>query len=92
MRKPISGTLKGNDRYEGYAVDLIEKLSELSNFKYEFTIQADGANGLLMDCPNGTKACWDGMVGKIMDEVSHALRADSFLICKYIVLKTIGSP
>lgn len=69
MRKKSANKLEGNDRYEGYAVDLIKELSQLSNFKYEFIVQEDGANGQLVNCPNGTKSCWDGMVGKVYHNV-----------------------
>ena len=42
-------TLVGNDRFEGYVVDLCEKLSKLVNFTYEFSLVKDnkfGAKGL----------------------------------------------
>lgn len=31
----------GNDRYEGYCVDLAEKLAELLNITYEFRLVKD---------------------------------------------------
>lgn len=69
MRKNSANKLEGNDRYEGFAVDLIKELSLLSGFKYNLIIQEDGANGQLINCPNKTKACWDGMVGKVYHKV-----------------------
>lgn len=43
-------TLTGNDRYEGYCVDLAELLSKIVNFTYEFSLVKDnkfGAKGTL---------------------------------------------
>jgi hypothetical protein len=37
--------LTGNDRYEGYCVDLTEKLSQLVNFTYELRIVKDKTFG-----------------------------------------------
>nr|WCF43354.1 chemosensory receptor iGluR6 [Spodoptera frugiperda] len=34
-------TLEGNDRYEGFTIDLIEKLSEILGFSYEFEVEQD---------------------------------------------------
>ena len=44
-------TFTGNDRFEGYVVDLCEKLSKLINFTYEFTLVKDnkfGAKGFFL--------------------------------------------
>jgi hypothetical protein len=38
-------TLTGNDRFEGYVVDLCEKLSKLINFTYEFSLVKDNQFG-----------------------------------------------
>ena len=35
----------GNDRFEGYCVDLVEKLSQVVNFTYELRIVKDGKFG-----------------------------------------------
>jgi hypothetical protein len=44
-------TLTGNDRYEGYCVDLAELLSKIVNFTYEFSLVKDnkfGAKGIFI--------------------------------------------
>ena len=44
-------TLTGNDRYEGYCVDLADHLSKIVNFTYEFSLVKDnkfGAKGILL--------------------------------------------
>ncbi len=70
MQKRSPNKLEGNDRYEGYAVDLIHELSLLSNFKYEILVQEDGANGQKNGTfPNGT-SIWDGMMGALLSHVS----------------------
>ena len=38
-------TFTGNDRFEGYVVDLWEKLSKLVNFTYEFSLVKDNKFG-----------------------------------------------
>lgn len=86
MRKNSANKLEGNDRYEGYAVDLIKELSQLSNFKYKFTVQEDGANGQLVNCPNGSKLCWDGMMGKVYHGVSSKFNC---IPCGYVPIHLI---
>ena len=34
MLKEDSGTLVGNDRYEGYSVDLVDAISQILGFNY----------------------------------------------------------
>uniref|UniRef100_A0AC34RF31 Uncharacterized protein n=1 Tax=Panagrolaimus sp. JU765 TaxID=591449 RepID=A0AC34RF31_9BILA len=48
--------------YEGFCIDLLNRLSEDLNFEYKLTIVADGRYG---DRINGTKE-WDGMIGEIL--------------------------
>lgn len=58
MLKLSSNTLKGNDRYEGFGIDLIKELSEMSGFNYTFIIQEDSNSGYKDD---KTKK-WSGMI------------------------------
>ena len=46
----------GNDRFEGYAMDLVQELSRLLHFKYEFRLVKDSSYG--RPDANGT---WNGM-------------------------------
>ncbi|KAE9549807.1 hypothetical protein FO519_006988 [Halicephalobus sp. NKZ332] len=48
--------------FEGFCVDLLNKLSEDLNFDYQISIVADGKYG---DRINGTKE-WDGMIGEVL--------------------------
>jgi hypothetical protein len=36
LKKENAQNLVGNDRYEGYCIDLLEKISKLANFTYGF--------------------------------------------------------
>lgn len=65
MLKETTTPLFGNDRYEGYCVDVIEKLAKMLGFNYTFTVQEDGANGNFNKATNK----WNGMIGEIVDGV-----------------------
>lgn len=64
--KLSSSTLEGNDRYEGFGIDLIKELSEMSGFNYTFKIQEDANSGHIDD---KTKK-WTGMIGEVINGVS----------------------
>lgn len=66
MLKQSTQKLEGNDRYEGYGIDLIKELSEMSGFNYTFIIQEDTNSGSI---DSKTKK-WDGMIGKVISGVS----------------------
>lgn len=42
----LEKNLTGNDRFEGYCVDLVEKLSQVVNFTYELRSVKDGKFGV----------------------------------------------
>lgn len=63
----------GNDRFEGYAVDLILELSQLLGFKYEFILQEDGHYGKLI---NNITNQWDGMINEVMSGRADIAIAD----------------
>lgn len=60
--KPINGhPLIGNDKYEGYCVDLARKVAHEVGFDYVFQMVKDGAYGSKL--PNDS---WNGMVGELI--------------------------
>ncbi|XP_043641530.1 glutamate receptor ionotropic, kainate 2 [Drosophila teissieri] len=61
MMKEDHENFRGKEKYEGYAVDLIIKLSELLEFDYEFML-VDG-NGKY----NPETKQWDGIIRKLID-------------------------
>ena len=65
-RKPPDdgSVLAGNERYEGYCVDLSQKLFEMLEMNYELRLVGDGKYGSRL--LNGT---WDGMVGELTSHV-----------------------
>lgn len=52
MLKDTSAGLTGNDRYEGFGIDIIDELSKLYGFNYEYIEQADGVYGELDNITN----------------------------------------
>ncbi|CAH1778408.1 unnamed protein product [Owenia fusiformis] len=54
----------GNDRYEGYCIELAAELAAHVGFKYEIIPVADEKYGAV---ENGT---WNGMVGELIDKVA----------------------
>lgn len=63
MLKESAIQLSGNDRFEGFGIDLIHELSLLLGFNYTFRIQEDGVYGSLV---NGQ---WNGMVKELLEHV-----------------------
>ncbi|XP_025421709.1 glutamate receptor ionotropic, kainate 3-like isoform X2 [Sipha flava] len=72
MVKLSSNTLEGNDRYEGFGIDLIKELSEMSGFNYTFIIQEDSNSGYKDE---KTKK-WSGMIGEVIDGRADLAVAD----------------
>lgn len=66
MLKKGSQKLKGNDRFEGFSVELIHELSEMIGFEYTFVVQEDKTYG----SQNAFTGEWSGMIRQIIDQVS----------------------
>ncbi len=65
LRKSVDNeTFNENDKYEGYCIDLLKKISKLANFTYEIKLVEDGFHGSLI---NGK---WNGMIGELVEKVS----------------------
>ena len=60
-------TLTGNDRFEGYCVDLLDLMAEQMNINYTIKPVADSKYGAPID---DTEKVWNGMVGELMRGVS----------------------
>lgn len=65
MLKESPEQLEGNNRYEGFGIELIDELAKMNEFNYTFEIQADGVYGSYDK--NTDK--WNGMMEKVMDGV-----------------------
>ena len=60
MLKESSSEIIGNDRYEGFMIDIIQKMSKILGFNYIFEVQIDEAYGSF----NNITKKWDGMLEK----------------------------
>ncbi len=67
MYKLSDRALTGNERYEGYAIELTQKLAELLHFKYEIKVVNDDKYG---GFDNVTQK-WNGMIKEILDGVRN---------------------
>ncbi|XP_077361990.1 glutamate receptor ionotropic, kainate 1-like isoform X1 [Festucalex cinctus] len=65
MYKKSDKDLVGNDRFEGYCLDLLKELSNILGFTYEVRLVADGKYGAQND-----KGEWNGMVRELIDHVA----------------------
>ncbi|XP_010075241.1 PREDICTED: glutamate receptor ionotropic, kainate 2-like [Pterocles gutturalis] len=63
MFKKSDKPLYGNDRFEGYCIDLLKELSTILGFSYEIRLVEDGKYGAQEDA-NGQ---WNGMVRELID-------------------------
>ncbi|CAM1305345.1 Uncharacterised protein g4013 [Pycnogonum litorale] len=63
MEKESSTKLIGNDRFEGYCIDVIDAISRILKFKYEIHINEDRKPGTM---DKVTKK-WDGMMGELLN-------------------------
>ncbi|XP_057409849.1 glutamate receptor ionotropic, kainate 4 isoform X2 [Balaenoptera acutorostrata] len=62
MLKGNHQEMEGNDRYEGFCVDMLKELAEILRFNYKIRLVGDGVYGVPE--ANGT---WTGMVGELID-------------------------
>lgn len=65
MFRKSDRTLYGNDRFEGYCIDLLKELAHILGFSYEIRLVEDGKYGAQDD-----KGQWNGMVKELIDHVS----------------------
>ncbi|KAJ8927384.1 hypothetical protein NQ314_020159 [Rhamnusium bicolor] len=63
MMKETHETLTGNDRFEGFGIDLIQKLSEMEGFNYTFILREDKKNG----AKDPVTGRWSGMIGDLLE-------------------------
>ncbi|KAI4498716.1 hypothetical protein M0802_006183 [Mischocyttarus mexicanus] len=63
MVKESATMLSGNERYEGFGIDIIEELSKSLGFNYTFEVQIDSVYGSYIN----KTGKWSGMLGKIIE-------------------------
>lgn len=69
MLKDTSTGLSGNDRYEGFGIDIVDELAQMYGFKYELILQEDGVYGEKF--PDSDD--WNGMIGEVKAGVSSII-------------------
>lgn len=72
MLKNDTETLFGNDRYEGYNVDLIQEISKILGFNYTIKLVEDGQYGSY----NKETGEWSGMIGELQSQKADLVVAD----------------
>lgn len=68
MFKKSDKPLYGNDRFEGFCIDLLKELSGILGFRYEVRLVEDGKYGV----PDESTGEWNGMIRELIDHVSPA--------------------
>lgn len=69
MFKKSDKPLHGNDRFEGYCIDLLRELANILGFIYEVRLVEDGKYGAQEE----STGQWNGLVRELMDHVSCIL-------------------
>ena len=65
MYKKTEQTLAGNDKYEGFCIDLLYEIAQKVGFKYEIVMVPDDKYGT----NNKETGEWNGMVGELLYKV-----------------------
>uniref|UniRef100_T1H2M0 Ionotropic glutamate receptor L-glutamate and glycine-binding domain-containing protein n=1 Tax=Megaselia scalaris TaxID=36166 RepID=T1H2M0_MEGSC len=60
---PEGTTYEGNERYEGYSMDLIDAIAKQLGFKYVFKMARDGKYGGW----DAEKKSWNGLIKELLD-------------------------
>nr|CAG4645346.1 EOG090X00ST [Lynceus sp. MCZ IZ 141354] len=72
MLKESSEMLVGNDRFEGFGMDIVDEISKLLGFNYTVRLVADGKWGNI-DQHTGE---WNGMIRELLDKKADMAIAD----------------
>lgn len=86
MYKKSDKPLYGNDRFEGYCLDLLKELSNILGFSYEVKLVSDGKYGAQND-----KGEWNGMVRELIDHVSRHSHVTSLHLVEIKNTRGLGS-
>ncbi|XP_025832120.1 glutamate receptor ionotropic, kainate 2-like [Agrilus planipennis] len=64
--------LEGNDRYEGYSMDLIQAIAEELNFTFKFVLTEGNYYGNYVP----EKKTWNGLIGDLLNKKAHLAICD----------------
>lgn len=85
MRKESSTILTGNDRYEGFGIDIIDRISHILGFNYTLQVESDYGS------KNKDTGRWSGMLGKLMADVSIGSSSNLFYLYSFVRLLRLKS-
>ncbi|XP_037532501.1 glutamate receptor ionotropic, kainate 3 [Nematolebias whitei] len=68
MLKKSDKALVGNDRFEGFCIDLLRELANILGFSYEIRLVPDGKYGSQDD-----KGQWNGMIRELIEHLHQSL-------------------
>lgn len=80
------GNLTGNERYEGFCIDLLRMIASMVGFEYRIELVPDGKYGVY-DLDTGE---WNGIVRQLMDKVCFIIK--SLALQKYKNTRHIEKP
>lgn len=66
MLKKSDKALVGNDRFEGFCIDLLKELASILGFTYEIRLVPDGKYG-----SQDEKGQWNGIIRELIEHVSY---------------------
>ena len=74
---------QGNDRFEGFAVDLIQEVATMLKFDYEIYLVHDGNFG-----SKRSDGSWNGMIGELLQGVSqmHIIKIKIYTFCISLIM------
>lgn len=85
MYKKNADEFEGNDKFEGYCVELAQEIAKHVGFKYKLEIVKDGKYG----ARDSDMKAWNGMVGELV----YGVRTSQLLWCSlnefYSLLYTV---
>ncbi|XP_052795001.1 glutamate receptor ionotropic, kainate 3-like isoform X2 [Mya arenaria] len=63
-KTPEEGLMMGNDKFEGFCIDLLEEIAKMLNFQYNLTLVPDKKFGSLKPAPR----YWTGIIRQLVDD------------------------
>lgn len=79
MFRKSDTALFGNDRFEGYCIDLLKELAIILGFSYEIRLVEDGKYGA-----QDEKGQWNGMIKELIDHVSELVGGCRGVLCRVV--------
>lgn len=83
MLKKNHEQLAGNDKYEGYIVELAAEIAKHVGYQYKLKIVSDGKYG----ARDPETKMWNGMVGELVYGVSKYSASSDHFLCKDALLR-----